>query len=248
MAMIRQADLEHAARDAIVLNLGDLVAQGEAITRGARAEAARILDAAACERSRLLADARQAGHAEGMAAGRDEGRRAGLEEGRALGIAEARERLKALEVSLASALERFEARRDRLFEDAREGVLRLAIVAAEKITKRRLALDPSLVRDQVSAALDQIARPGRVVVRVHPDDEGLAGAVLPNTAAALRGDARLSRGSCVIEAEGGAADASIETQLARLAEALLPNPAGATPGEAPVVAGVPDGPGAGGSS
>ncbi len=234
MGLIRQADLEHVARDAVVLSLGDLRAQGEAMKAQARHEAAQIVQAARGERERLIQGARELGHGEGLKTGRDEGLRAGREEGRSAALGEARPRLEALEQGWAQALREFRATREAMLEQGKRDVLRLAVLATERVTKRRLEVDPTLVVDQVRAALGEVAAPTALTLRVHPEDIELVSDALPGVLAALGSDASqarvvedaaLARGSCVVARAGGAVDASIDTQLARVAEALLPGQA-----------------------
>jgi type III secretion protein L len=232
MAMIRQADVQSFTRDAVVLNLGDLLAQGEAIKARARAEAAEITAAARQERERIMKGARE----EGLALGKKDGLAQGLVEGRAQGQAEAlaqtKERLAALDDAWTKTAAEFGAGKDEMLASARRDVLRLACAIAERVVKRAVSLDPTLVRDQVAAALEQVGRATRVRVLVHPDDEPLVREALPSLAACvggegqvtLAGEASLSRGSCVVRTVGGGViDASLETQLDTIARVLLPD-------------------------
>jgi flagellar biosynthesis/type III secretory pathway protein FliH len=231
MGVIRQADLEHVARDAVVLHLGDLGAQGEAIKAQARREAAGIVQAARAERERLIEGARELGRAQGLKEGREEGLKVGREEGRAAGLAEARPRLEALNQGWSRALEEFLATRGGMLEQAKRDVLRLAVLGAQSITKRRLEVDPTLVVDQVRAAIAEAAAPTGLTLRLNPQDVELVRDALPGVLGTLGGDesqarlapdASLTRGSCVVSRSSGGVDASIDTQLARIAEALLP--------------------------
>src|SRR3954471_5619644 len=107
MAVLRQSQAQRIAHDAIVLDLGDLSRQADGVRARARADAEAILGAAATERQRLLAGARE----EGLARGLEEGRKTGAEEGRKAGfdaaLAERREALAKLEASWGTALDEF---------------------------------------------------------------------------------------------------------------------------------------------
>lgn len=230
MALIRQAEFERVAMDGVALNLGDLRAQGEAIVRAAREEAARIVSAARAERERLIAGARdegfRKGQAEGLAAGREQGRKEGL----TAALGECRERFKAIAEGWEGALSAWNREREEMMQAGRTDVVRLAALLAEKVTKRRLELDPGLVTDVMSAALEAATASSEAMVVVHPEDEGLVREALPGVARAigesrrvsLATDASLSRGSCVVRTRGGAVEATIEGQLSRMAAALLP--------------------------
>jgi flagellar assembly protein FliH len=234
MAVIKRMDLERVGHQAVVLNLGDIAAHGERLKDAARAEAAGIVAAARAEREKLIRDARQAGHADGMKAGHEEGMKKGRTEGHAASLAESRERLKAMESAWIKALDEFLAERNAMLDAAKLDLLKLAVIATEKITKRRLEVDLTLVADQMQAAIAEAGRGTALVVRVGPGDVELAREAIRGimdrfggASAVVREDSTLSRGSCVVAmAGGGMVDATIETQLQRVAESLLPTVSG----------------------
>lgn len=235
MALIRQANSSAATRDAIVLDLGDVMRQGEAMRAAAKESAARIVEDAKRERDRLLAAAAEQGHREGMERGTAEGRRAGEELGRRDALAEFKERLNTLDTAWSAAAVRFEQDRERMLLEARQDVLRLAIRLGELVTRRAIEVRPETVVDQLAAVLDQIARPSRLAIRMHPQDRKLVEKALPGLSQAaakashieLNEDATLERGSVIAATDsGGEIDASIQTQLERIAQALVPARAG----------------------
>lgn len=233
MALIRQSEIAKIPREALVLDLGDLIAQGRRMEDAARSEAERILTEARAERARIVAGAREAGWAQGLVEGRTQGQLEGRESGRNAAIHEARPNLDALAKAWTTALESFERSREAMLAAARSDLIHLALRIAERVTKRRIELDPSIVLDQVAAAAEIVAKPTLLTLSVHPDDAALVREGVPALAARvgalrhaeIREDASIARGSCVVAtAGGGVADASIEAQLARVAEALLPAP------------------------
>lgn len=249
MALIRQAEFAMAGRDAIVLDLGDLARQAERLREAARVEAEQMASQARAERERILSGAaeegRRQGHEEGLSRGREEGMKAGRE----AALADARERLAALEASWTKALEAFDTERERMLQEARHDVLRLAVAVAEKVVKRSIVLHEATAVDQLAAALTLVSRATRLSVAVHPEDREPVREALPELLGRLASgahvdlvdDAALHRGSCVIRtASGGEIDASIGSQLDRIVEVLLPGggrliepaPAASTP-EAP---------------
>lgn len=231
MALIRQTQLGDALKSAIVLDLGDLRRQAEAIKAAARAEADQILAAAREERRVLVEHAADAGRAEGLARGLEEGRARGADEARSATVAEMQPRLEALRAAWEAALNEFAARRDEMLTQARGDILRLAAQAAELVTRRRVELDGGAALAQLEAALSLLVGRSRVVVRVHPDDKRLFQSALKELAgrfenaahAAIATDDSLSPGSCIVGTPaGGEIDASIDTQLERIVEAILP--------------------------
>lgn len=231
MGMIRRADLAETARNALVMDLGDLSARGAALVQEANAHAEQILREARAERDRLIATAR----AEGFKAGHAEGSAKGHAEGLAKGCAEARaanaESIAAVAGAWAAALEAFESVREDMLQAARTEVVRLAAEIASRVTRRAVELDEAAVLPQLEAVLGAVVRPSRLTVRVHPDDLEMARAELPELMsrfelcrhAELLADASLDHGSCVATTdEGGRIDAGIGTQLERILAALMP--------------------------
>jgi flagellar biosynthesis/type III secretory pathway protein FliH len=232
MAVIRQSEAHRIARDAIVLDLGDLSRQAEGVRARAMADAEAILTKAASERQRLLAGARDEGLARGLEEGRGQGFEAGRKEGAAAALAERREALQKLETAWAAALEEFTRERERMLLDARQDVLKLAVMMGERIARRAVELDPSLITAQLEAVLGLLARPTRLTLAVGPADEALAREAVPALMARFPTaqhvdiviDPSLTPGSCIARtAGGGTIDASIPTQLDRMVAALMPN-------------------------
>ncbi len=248
MPLLKEERALPQLKDAVVLDLGDLAAQGRRVVEAARQRASDILEEARREAAALTAQAaetgRAQGHAEGLAAGQAEGRAAGREEA----VAAVRAEADPLCASLKSVLDAWDAQR-RAFEDAAQlDVLRLAVALGRKIVHRQVNTRPEVVVDQVAAALRRVLETTDVRLRVHPQDQGVLAEALPDLLAGLAHlnhvelveDAQVGRGGCAVDLpEGGGVDASIELQLERVAAFLLPkSEPGLTP--APPGTGVPD--------
>lgn len=229
MPLIRQSIIDPAGRDAVVLHLGDLGRLGERMKQSAREQAEAILAEAKAERDRIVSGAQAVGHAQGVERGFKEGRERGLAEGRAQALTEWRDRLTKLDKGWTDGLHAFLAERERLLLEARQDVLRLAVMLGEKVTKRTIEVDPSVVADQVAEVIALVARPTRVTLSVHPDDRSIVEEIAPGLRRRfpsaqeieITTDGTLARGSCIARTAGGRIDASIGTQLARIARALL---------------------------
>ncbi len=231
MGMIRRADLETYTRDAVVMNLGDLKAQGKATVDAATQHAEQVLKDAQNERDRLISGAAEKGREEGYREGYAKGLEAGRAEGFAKAIKEHTEQIAALTQQWNESLGVFSQERDAMYQQARRDVIELAALIAERVTKRAIVLDPAIVETQMRTVLDTLARPTGLVLRVHPEDLAYAETVLPGliadctncTSAEVVADDSLSRGSCIAETDGrGVIDATIGTQLDRIVEAILP--------------------------
>lgn len=239
MAMIRRAELNDMIHAPVAMDLEDLRRRAAGIREAAVAEAQRLVAEAKAERDRLVAGARERGHAEGLAKGMTEGRAKGEAEAGGKALEEHRERLEALSASWEAALAEFERRREEMLAEARDDVLALALAIARKVTHRAVLCDPGVVVEQVSHVLAMQARPTALTVAVHPDDESAVRAALPSVAGSLGGgaharlelDGTLARGSCVVRTEGGGTiDAGIDLQLDRIVADLLPAREGAAGG------------------
>lgn len=233
MALIKSTNLANMDKQVVVLDLGDLRRQGELLATRARERAEEILAEARTERDEMIVGASIDGKAMGMEKGLQEGRARGMAEGQGAAYAERKDELDKLAKGWTDALTAFEARRERLLADARTDVLGLVAAIATKVVKRRVELSPGVVADQLAAVLGLVVRRTRLVVRVNPADRGLVAEAMPGLAARFQSaahaeiveDAGLSRGSVVAviaEPGGGEIDATIETQLGRLIEAILP--------------------------
>ncbi len=234
MPVLKRQHAERYTKDAVVLDLADITKQGEAIRRAASQEADRIVAEARAERERLLSDAREVGRHEGLEAGRTEGWQAGRAEGETAARAEHADELLRLQASWANALAEFLSQREHLLVTCKRDVLQLALSIARRVTHRTIECNEDIVCDQIEAALRLIGAPTTAVIAVHPGELGLAREVLPDLTARIEGvshaeliaDETLGPGSCVIRtAEGGSIDASVQTQLDRIAELIVPDAA-----------------------
>lgn len=240
MAIIKQSNAGDIARDAVVLDLGDLQRQAALIVQAARDQAAATIAEAQRERARIVAGAAEAGRLEGLEAGRIEGVELGAAQGREQSLAEMRNQLEQVQSAWTAAVDKFESARAGLLDEAGREMIRLALQIAEKLTKRVIQADPSVVVDQLAAVLAMVVRPSQLIVRIHPDDESLVREALPVLAARfamaqsieLLTDASLTRGSCTAamrgDQGGGEVDATISSQLDRIVAALLPDDGGSS--------------------
>ncbi|MCU0306373.1 MAG: FliH/SctL family protein [Thermoleophilia bacterium] len=184
----------------------------ERLMEAAQNEAAAIMAEAHAERERAWA----VGHAEGLGRGREEAHAAVREALEALGAA-----IGAVEGSVRA-----------MEEELAPEVAALALEVATRLVRAEVHAHPERVMDVVRGALRRVTDRERIVCRVNPEDlavcrEGLAG-LLETTGGIGRleflDDARILRGSCVLETASGDVDATFASQLARIHEALMAPP------------------------
>lgn len=184
----------------------------EALLAAARAEAEAILARAAAEADMVRERARQ----EGVAAGRDAAR------------AEVDAALAAV-ADLATGLDRH---RDDLAARAADEATALAVEIAAKLVRAEVAAAPERVADVLRGAIRRASDRSRLVARVHPDDLAVCRDAAAPIMERMGGigalevvdDPRIARGSCVLETPTGDVDATFESQLTRVLEALTAPP------------------------
>ena len=232
MPVLKQHHTTPAMREAIVLDLGDIGAQAARIRAAAETEASKII-AEAQAKSQALAErineeAQQQGHAEGLEKGLAEGR----EQGRAEALAASAEQLRQLMAAWSQVATDWEQQRTDMEREARQAVLDFALSAAEKIVHRVIEVDESVVVDQAASALSLVLSAHDASVRIHPVDRPMLEDALPELLNELSNlehielvdDEAVTPGGCVVAFGQGRIDATIERQLQRLIDLILPEP------------------------
>jgi flagellar assembly protein FliH len=230
MALIKSSNARGLLKDAVVLDLGDIQRQADALLERARREAERIVADARAESQQLIDSASETGREEGLQSGLEEGREQGRRVGREEVIESLKTQLGELISNWQNALEQWERDREEMLLAAREDVLAFAFALGQKVTHRIIEADPTVVQDQLAEALSLLSRPSAVTITINPADREHVEQVLDELVtvcgacehAELRDDSSIARGGCVLRTSGGEVDATIDTQLARIAEALLP--------------------------
>ena len=212
-------------------DLGDLQKQAAGIVEAARVEAARIIAEAQTQAAAIAAEAAPRGLAEGREQGLVEGRQEGCQVGREETIGQYTAQLSALGESWTAAIEAFEADRSATLQTAREDIVELALAMGGRIARRVIEADPAVVQDQVAEAISLVTAPSGMTLSINPDDRELVQAVLPalcerlanGNHVELRDDPLVERGGCVLSTGKGVIDATLEKQIERIADVLLPN-------------------------
>lgn len=163
--------------------------------------------------ARAEADAvREAARAEGWAAGHAEGV-AALQDSIAL-VADAAQQVAGLRAEVCDAVER--------------SAVDLALRIAEQALHGAVAADPTHVVDVVRGALRRLVERDRVTILVNPEDLDRVRAAAPELVGQLGGiehcevqaERRVSPGGAIVRTVEGEVDATLETKLERVREAL----------------------------
>lgn len=150
---------------------------------------------------------------------RDEGYAAGRSEGLASAQQEANARLARLDALYASAAQPLAA----LDEATEQELARLALAVARQVIAHELKTTPELVIHAVRQAATALPSATRELrVRLHPADVALLRDLdATETHWQLTADPTLARGDCRLESERSRLDATVETRLAALVDAVL---------------------------
>jgi type III secretion protein L len=187
-----------------VLNAEEYEARGEAkqIIDRANEDAARIVQDAEARRGEVFAKAREEAKAEVMAQAAAELAKAKMQAGQIVAAAE-------------------------------NDILELACKVAEKIIGHDLQRDPALVVDICANAIESVRNAKAFVMRVNPRDgmmlrkekPRLIEAIGRTVDLAIKDDADVRPGGCVIQTEFGTIDAQLSTQFEMLKLVLVPDTA-----------------------
>ena len=158
-----------------------------------------------------------------------------MEEGRTKGhteaLAQSRAALEQLQKKWNELAAQWEENRAALEREARQGVLELGLALGEKLVQRIIEVDPTVIVDQLGAALEHVLKPLEVTVQIHAEDRPVLEEAMPGVMAQfphlkgihLKDEASVGRGGCQLRFGQGAIDARVETQLRRIVELLLPS-------------------------
>lgn len=214
------------------LDLRDISARVGSMVEEARREAARIIAEARAEAAAIRQREAAAGREEGLR----EGLAKGQESGSAAALAEARDRFAAEQAALVSTLsdltQQFLAKRERLYLEARQDVIVLAIAIASRICDKLAGAEELSLSSSMQAcqdALGMLSEATQVVLRAHPADAAAierycdewSRTVKTTRHVRIVEDAAVGRGGVIVESAESAVDATIASRVERIADELV---------------------------
>lgn len=148
--------------------------------------------------------------------------------GRQDGLQEAESQFDSTTQTLAAALEEVSRLRESLARNSRQDMLRLVMTIAEQVIRRELSVDPKVVLTVLDEALKASVQADQYRIRVNPADLERVTEQKPLFLASMsglknlniEGDDSISAGGCRIESDLGEVDATIESQLDSIQQAL----------------------------
>ncbi len=231
MAVIKHQLAGAFVKDAIVLDMGDLRRQADNIVDAAKAQAQRIITDAKAKAVDILNAAEAEGKSRGLSQGQQQGLEKGRQAGHAEALAKAQTQLQQIQQGWLAAAQAWNDQRVLMDREAREAVMQMGLIFAEKVVQRVIQVDPLVIVDQLAEALSYVMRPTDVTVQINPADRPAIEEALPQMLAGLSqlehvrlvDDATVSRGGCRIAYGQGRIDATVETQMERLVSLMIPS-------------------------
>lgn len=216
-------------------SFADLEKQGEALLARTRAQAQQLLKSARAEAEKFSAEQQREAYERGLAEGRAAGAEQIRKETHAQALKEARAEIDQLLQALTQALLEFDERKRALLAAAETDLIALALAIAARVCKLSAEASTDVARANARQVLDMVRQTRDAVLQFAPQDVKLLQATAAPTLerwtslrhVRLVEDPQLSRGGCRLLMHEGEVDAALETQLGRVAAALLPIESGA---------------------
>ena len=152
-------------------------------------------------------------------------REASAKEGYEAGILQAREDIEALR----EAISVFMNAKQEVFEYIAPDILEISIDIAQKIIKKEITQDPQMILDKITEILKTLSKEEtKINLKVNPSQVSILKQSIPDILSDAGLDARIiivpdetvTEGGCVVTTANGIIDATIESQISIIKEAL----------------------------
>jgi flagellar assembly protein FliH len=130
--------------------------------------------------------------------------------------------------ALATALTEVSQLRTRMAQNSRDDMLRLVMAISEQIIQREVSVHTDIINQVIAEALKASVRADHYRIKVNPADLAAVNEHKPLFLASISGlknlmveaDPAVTAGGCKIESDLGEVDATLETQLVAIRQAL----------------------------
>ena len=212
-------------------SMADIEKHAQALIMRARQQADQILAGARAEAELIKERARAEGSAEGSLEGQSRGRAEGQKAGREDATRQMTQALTSAVTALNSAAATIDSSRRELEGTAVHDVLELALLLADRIARRQGKLDRSVAVTNVTEAVRLVVGATSVRIAISPADRAVIEETLPAIRLTLPRlqhielvtEDAMAPGGCRVYTAGGEIDATLDTQLARIAADLMPD-------------------------
>jgi flagellar assembly protein FliH len=212
------------------VSVSDHLAEAKLALQAARDKAQHIIREAQARARVEEEEASQRGYEAGFRRGYE----AGKQSGHAEAYDEAKEHFQADEshtlAALRETIDAYDHERRDLFIAAQQDVIRFAARLAERVTRQIAQTEPDAVKANVDAALALVSHATDLVIHINPEDRAtidrfnaeLAAAVDASRSFTIVEDATITRGGCRLTTAEAEVDATIDTQIARIVDVMVP--------------------------
>lgn len=227
---VMKADDARASTANVAFNFDDLRAKSDAYLATVREQAKELMAATVAEAEQLRQSAFQSAREEGFRAGLADAEAQIRTQAEKVASSAIQTRLATVVPALQQAIEQLGVERDQWLMRWEQASIDLCLTIVRKIIRQKLPELPQHLNTVVREALQLAAGSPSIRVRLHPEDlndlqavssefTSRPGAIADTT---LVADGNIARGGCRIETEHGVVDATLETQLQRIADELSP--------------------------
>lgn len=152
-------------------------------------------------------------------------RETAAKEGYKAGLEQAKSDIVALREKIAD----FVSAKKEVFEYIAPDILEISVDIAQKIIKREVSQNPQIILDSILDVMKTISKEeNRITVKVNPLQADLVKTELPDYISSMGieakinvvGDESIAEGGCILNTNNGIVDASLDTQLDIIKEAL----------------------------
>lgn len=132
-------------------------------------------------------------------------------------------------VALREKIADFVSAKKEVFEYIAPDILEISVDIAQKIIKREVSQNPQIILDSILDVMKTISKEeNRITVKVNPLQADLVKTELPDYISSMGieakinvvGDESIAEGGCILNTNNGIVDASLDTQLDIIKEAL----------------------------
>ena len=168
---------------------------------------------------------KEQGYKDGQAAGYEEGHQKGLEEGRAQmeseAMKKANDKWDQHGDSITQLINDVKTQSESLEKEAEKSILELVLKISEKVIRRSIETDSSVISDMITEELLKLKAEGKATIRVHSDLAEQVREQLPHlkqkfsgySDVVLQEDQTLEPGACILETNSGFIDLSVQTSM-----------------------------------
>ena len=221
---------QFASRQAF--SFDDLEAHALALVRRAEVEAIELRNKACLEAVAEVAQLRAEAHAAGEAAGRQVGYEQVTREARTDVRAALQKELTGVIATLTQAVRDFDQAKRHLLAEAETGLIKLALAIAQRVCKWLPAGNPAVAQANARHVLALVGPQTDLELHVHPEEVAALNAWAAEIASTcaelphveLMADAEVPCGGCLLRGREVVVDARLDTQLTRIAQALIGTP------------------------